>query len=67
MNLQFKLASTERMERCVLCGRVTDVPVSRPVAERTHYVDGAGELCPACFAEVYGVSELRWISEPAAL
>ena len=67
MNLQFKPSPAERMERCVLCGRVTDVPVSCPVTARTHYVDGAGELCPACFAEVYGVSELRWISEPAAL
>ena len=61
------VCGAERMEQCVLCGRVTDVPVSRPVAERTHYVDGAGELCSACFAKVYGVSELRWVSEPAAL
>ena len=53
MNLHFKPTSAERMERCVLCGRVIDVPVSPPVAEQTHYVDGAGEL--------------RWISEPAAL
>ena len=67
MKLQRRPASAERMERCVLCGRVTGVPVSRPVSERTRYVDGAGERCPACFAEVYGVSGLRWISEPAAL
>lgn len=35
MNLQFKPASAERMERCMLCGRVTDVPVNRPVTTRS--------------------------------
>lgn len=35
MNLQFKPASAERMEHCMLCGRVTDVPVNRPVTERS--------------------------------
>jgi len=36
------------MERCVLCGRITDVPCALPVDCRTGYVSAAGQLCPDC-------------------
>ena len=56
-----------RMERCVVCGAVTDVPFDRPVAERTRYVSGVGELCAACCRELYHVSDLREPSEPVSI
>lgn len=42
-------ASSETvMERCILCGRPTEVPVTQPVSSRKHYVTGLGQLCPDC-------------------
>lgn len=42
------------MEQCVLCRRMTDVRKSRPVTERKYYIQGAGQLCEACYYRVYG-------------
>lgn len=42
------------LERCVLCGRTTDIYVGTPVDMRNCYVEGAGQLCPDCWAELYG-------------
>lgn len=46
-------------ETCVLCGQLTDVPVNRPVSERPTYVEGAGQLCRKCYAELYHTEDLR--------
>ena len=40
-------------EKCVLCHHTINVNVSEPVSCRMHYVEGAGQLCPACYARVY--------------
>lgn len=42
------------MEQCVLCRRMTDVRKSQPVTERKYYIQGAGQLCEACYYRVYG-------------
>ena len=41
-------SAVEEYERCVLCGRRTEVPVTRPVEQRESFVSGCGQLCPAC-------------------
>lgn len=40
-------------ERCVLCGKETDVPIDLPVDRRDCYVEGSGQLCRDCWRRVY--------------
>lgn len=42
------VSTAEEYERCVLCGRRTEVPVICPVEQREYFVSGCGQLCPAC-------------------
>lgn len=44
----------KRYERCVICKRETDVPADREVGLRRFYIEGAGQLCPACYRQLYG-------------
>ena len=46
-------------ERCIVCRRLTDIPVSMPVSERKCYVPGGGQLCRKCCMELYGTDDLR--------
>ena len=39
-------------EKCVLCGKKTDVKVSEKVERREHYVTGVGQLCEKCHREL---------------
>ena len=41
-------------ERCAACGRVTDVQADMPIELRCGYIEGAGQLCQTCHAELYG-------------
>ena len=41
-------------ERCVLCGRETDVPTDLPIDRRDHYIEGCGQLCRNCWKKLYG-------------
>lgn len=50
---------TDRYEKCVLCGKETDVKFSVPVGERKTYMIGVGQLCPECCMEVYHTADLR--------
>lgn len=38
----------EEFERCVLCGKLTDIPKSLPIEFRSNYEIGAGQLCDIC-------------------
>ena len=49
----------EEMERCVICGRVTDVPVSLPISKRKTYMPAAGPLCEDCCGKYCGAKDLR--------
>lgn len=40
------------LERCVCCGKYTDVSLSMPVSERKFYVLGVGQLCEQCYFEI---------------
>jgi len=35
-------------EKCVLCGKKTDVKISENIDRREHYVTGVGQLCKEC-------------------
>ena len=41
-------------ERCVLCGKETDVPVDLPITQRDCYAEGGGQLCRSCWQKLYG-------------
>lgn len=51
------------LERCCLCGCVTEVPRAEVVARRSCYVSGAGQLCEGCYAKVCGAG---WTSAALA-
>lgn len=40
-------------DRCVICGRETDMKKDLPIAMRKYYVEGAGQLCRKCYLELY--------------
>lgn len=50
------------LERCVLCGELTDEYVSTDISLRKCYVEGAGQLCRKCCWETYGTTDLRGIT-----
>jgi len=35
----------EKMENCVLCNQLTDIPVNRHIDFRENYIEGCGQLC----------------------
>jgi uncharacterized protein (DUF488 family) len=35
-------------EKCVLCGKKTDIKASENIDHREHYVTGVGQLCEEC-------------------
>ncbi len=39
-------------EKCVLCGQTTNIAVDLPVEIRKNYIQGCGQLCDACHAEL---------------
>lgn len=38
----------EEYERCIICGDVTDVPISTPIDMRENYEVGVGQICCKC-------------------
>ena len=45
--------SENEMEKCVLCGKATDIPYAAPIDQRPFYIEGAGQLCEECYKRVY--------------
>ena len=45
------------MEKCVLCGKETDVPMNMSIDLRKNYVEGAGQLCDGCYLKLYDTRE----------
>lgn len=35
-------------EKCVLCGKKTDIKISEKIDKREHYITGVGQLCEEC-------------------
>lgn len=44
----------EEKDKCVHCGKETEYVKNTPVDARLHYIEGAGQLCPACYIQIYG-------------
>ena len=40
-------------EKCVSCKKETEVPTITHVDYRTFYMQGSGQLCKACWEEIY--------------
>ena len=38
----------EELERCVICGKLTYIPVSMPIELRENYAIGMGQICDEC-------------------
>lgn len=45
----------EEKELCIRCGKPTPYDLSAPITVRCYFVEGAGQLCAECFAQVYVV------------
>ena len=43
-----KAPATEEFEHCVICGKLTCVPISMPVDWRENYEIGLGQICADC-------------------
>jgi len=42
-----------KLEKCVLCDGDTDIAEDTPIDLRKYYIQGAGQLCPSCYEEIY--------------
>ncbi len=40
--------AAEKYEKCVMCGKITDILKSVPINQRVFYVEGCGQLCESC-------------------
>ena len=40
--------NTEEFERCVICGKLTCIPISMPIDWRENYEIGCGQICAEC-------------------
>lgn len=36
-------------EKCVVCDKETDVPVTQHIVLRKNYIEGGGQLCECCY------------------
>ena len=43
-----KINQPEPLERCVMCGALTSIPVDMPIDWRENYEVGCGQLCAEC-------------------
>ena len=42
-------------EKCIRCGKETEYDINTPITLRRYFVEGAGQLCEACFHILYPV------------
>ena len=47
------LQDKNKKDRCVVCGALTEYTRDTPISERFGYIEGVGQLCRKCFAELY--------------
>lgn len=50
-------AENSQFEPCVLCGVLTDIPVSLPIERRENYIVGCGQLCDDCAEKIHNTSK----------
>lgn len=44
-------------EKCVLCGKDTEIPVSTLIRDRKCYIPGCGQLCEECYYHLISSNE----------
>lgn len=49
-----KIQEEKQYEQCVLCRKITDIPIELAIDYRAFYLEGAGQLCYNCFKKLYG-------------
>ena len=54
-----KTPVTEEFEHCVICGRLTCVPISMPIDRRENYEVGMGQICSECAKKTQ--EEADWV------
>lgn len=45
-------------EKCVNCNTDTGIPYDMHISMRSHYVEGAGQLCNKCYIKIYNTIEI---------
>lgn len=53
MSNDFLKDKGNEMERCILCGCITNVKKSLNIDKRKYYIRGAGQLCSKCHRKIY--------------
>jgi|LFRM01.2.fsa_nt_gb uncharacterized protein with PIN domain len=43
----------DEFDVCVLCGRRTHFRKNDSIQARVHYIEGAGQLCPDCYTDLW--------------
>lgn len=51
-NTENKPKITVETEKCILCGKDTEIPVTTPIEKRRHYIFGCGQICSACSSKM---------------
>jgi len=46
------MTDNKNFEICVICHKETNIPVNLHIAQRAHYIEGAGQLCAKCYAKI---------------
>lgn len=59
---RFKKSSTDNfvtdgMERCIICGKQTEISASTHIELRECYIAGCGQLCLACYKNLRNTNE----------
>lgn len=44
-------------ERCVRCGKQTPYDINTPITTRLFFIEGAGQLCEACWNQLWPTKE----------
>jgi len=47
------MKTSEEKEKCVSCKKETPYTITTHIDQRKNYVEGAGQLCPGCYEEIY--------------
>ena len=54
-------------ELCVRCGKETEYDINTPVTVRRYYIEGSGQVCEACFQDLYSYevkkSAIRYVEK----
>tara|TARA_Y100001938_G_C7842711_1_gene306905 strand:- start:322 stop:579 length:258 start_codon:yes stop_codon:yes gene_type:complete len=50
----------QRKDVCVSCDMATIYDKTTHISQRSHYVEGAGQLCKECFNKIYNIKETTY-------